>query len=45
MNRLLNIYLQFLNTMNLLWGFNFAEAVDQSTNTPVKIDLNDYIKV
>ncbi|KAF8510750.1 cytochrome P450 [Gautieria morchelliformis] len=33
----------FIITMKLLWGFNFAEAVDKSTNVPIKVDIHDYL--
>ncbi|KAF8510747.1 hypothetical protein JB92DRAFT_2727273 [Gautieria morchelliformis] len=33
----------FIITMKLLWGFNFAEAVDKSTNAPIKVDIHDYL--
>jgi hypothetical protein len=31
--------------MKLLWGFNFAEAVDKSTNMAIKVDIHDYLNV
>ena len=36
---------QHINVMNLLWGFTFAEAIDKETDAPIKIDVNDLIKV
>ncbi|KAF8531833.1 cytochrome P450 [Gautieria morchelliformis] len=33
----------FIITMKLLWGFNFAEAVDKSTNAAIKVDIHDYL--
>ncbi|ETW76168.1 cytochrome P450 monooxygenase 34, partial [Heterobasidion irregulare TC 32-1] len=33
-----------LNAMNLLWGFEFEEAVDPITKRPIPVDVNNYSK-
>jgi len=33
-----------LNTMNLLWSFNFSQAMDEKTGDPVPVDLSAYHK-
>jgi len=33
-----------LNTMNLLWAFNFNEAINPDTKLPIKVDIHDYAK-
>jgi len=33
-----------LNTMNLIWGFSFKEALDPETKLPIKVDIHDYAK-
>lgn len=36
---------QMLNTMNLIWAFNFDQAVDTITKLPIAVDTFDYQRV
>ncbi|KAK1235556.1 hypothetical protein PQX77_001209 [Marasmius sp. AFHP31] len=33
-----------LDTMRLLWAFNFSRATDPETGKPIDVDVNDYLK-
>lgn len=35
---------QMLNTMNLIWAFDFKESVDPVTKSSISVDLFDYHK-
>jgi hypothetical protein len=34
-----------LNTMNLIWAFNFSPATDPNTGKAIPVDTHDYAKV
>jgi len=33
-----------LNTMNLIWAFDFSPAIDPDTKKPIPVDIHDYAK-
>ncbi|KAG8697762.1 hypothetical protein FRC09_007652 [Ceratobasidium sp. 395] len=33
-----------LNTMNLIWAFDFSPAIDPQTKKPIPVDTHDYAK-
>lgn len=34
-----------LNTMNLIWAFDFGPAIDPDTKKPLPVNIHDYAKV
>ena len=39
------LFLKMIITMNLLWTFNFGEAIDPITKERIPVDINDFSEV